>query len=287
MRAPSSLVGHTLAGLLVLVPMMATAQWDAEDYKPQFSFHRQPTVSVFYGFGLPYQDGLQESLAPQGALDIRLGGSRIRWAQEDAQILKSHYEFVTLSTISPRLGKRPGPDEIRTDLWRFGGAFERGLGYGGDPRDGLAVILSNSGGMTWTDVQVRGDVADSADLALLTRYEGPLRFGTTTEAAVKVRVTQILMIEGTFERSLIFPRHLFAKWVGSSLIELVAQGLLDGFVGKVLESTPSAAPIAAFLLKNGLSYGFYELRRSQMNWPFSSEAPYALDTFKVGMTLVF
>jgi len=287
MHTPSSFVGLSLAGLLLGVPMMASAQWDAEDYTPQFSFHRQPTMSVFYGFGSPYQDGLHESLARQGALDIRLGGSRIRWAKEDAQILKSHYEFVTLSTISPRLGKRPGPDEIGTDLWRFGFAFERGLGYGSDTREGVAVLLTNSGGLTWTDVKVRSDVADSSDLAMLERYEGALRFGTTTEAAVKVRVTQILMLEGTFERSLIFPRTLFAKWVGSSLIELVAQGLLDGFVGKVLESTPSAAPIAAFVLKNGLAYGFYELRRSQMNWPFSSEAPYALDTFKVGMTLVF
>jgi len=287
MRTATAFIRRALAGICLLAPTMAVAQWDAEDYKPQFSYSRQPTLSLFYGFGSASHDGLTQSLASPGALEVRVGGTRTRWGNADAEILKSHYEFVTVSTISPRLGQTPEAGEISTDLWRFGIGFERGLGYGGDTRDGLAVILTNSGGLNWTDFQIRGGVSASGDQELLGRYEGALRFGNTTEAGVKLRFNRILVLEGGFERSIIFPRHLFTKWVGSSLIELALQGLLDGFVGKVLHSTPEAAPVAAFVLKNGLSYGFYELRKSKMNWPFSSDAPYLMDTFKVGVTFVF
>jgi hypothetical protein len=287
MRPTLSVTRHALAGFLLLAPAMASAQWDVEDYKPQFSFSRQPTASLFYGFSSASHDGLHQSLASSGALEIRVGGTRTRWGNEEAEILKNSYEFATLSTMSPRLGSAPGPEEISMDLWKFGFAFERGLGYGSDTREGLAVILTNSGGLNWTDVQIRGGVTDSADQNLLSRYEGSLRFGNSTEAGIKVRLSRMLILEGAFERSLIFPRHLFTKWAGSALIELAAQGLLDGFVGKVLHSTPEAAPVVAFLLKNGLSYGFYELRKTKMNWPFPSEAPYVTDTFKLGVTFVF
>ena len=83
--------------LVILAPSMALAQWDAEDYKPQFSFSRQPTVSLFYGLGCASHDGLTQSLADHGALEIRLGGTRTRWGNTDAEILKSQYEFVTLA----------------------------------------------------------------------------------------------------------------------------------------------------------------------------------------------
>ena len=287
MRTAVALMLRALVGILLLAPAAALGQWDPEDYKPQFSYSRQPSLSLFYGFGSASHDGLTQPLADPGALELRLGGTRMRWGNAESQILKSHYEFVTVSTISPRLGTTPAAGEVATDLWKFGFAFERGLGYGADPREGFAVILTNSGGLNWSDVQLRQDNADSVSRALLGRYEGALRFGNSTEAGLKVRLHRMVVLDAAFERSLIYPRHLFAKWAGSALIELAAQGLLDGFIGKVLDSTPEAAPVAAFLLKNGLSYGFYELRKSKMNWPFSSEAPYLMDTFKVGVTLIF
>ena len=95
------------------------------------------------------------------------------------------------------------------------------------------------------------------------------------------------MFDAGYERSIVFQRHLFWKWAGSAIIEAAAQGLLDGFISEVFESTPAAGPIVNFLLKNALAYGIYELRQDKMNWPFSSEAPIAYDQFKFGVTFVF
>ncbi|HAW08262.1 MAG TPA: hypothetical protein DCW42_03700 [Bacteroidetes bacterium] len=63
--------------------------------------------------------------------------------------------------------------------------------------------------------------------------------------------------------------------------------MVDSFVKRVRGYSPWATPIVNFVLKNGLSYGLYELRRSKMNWPFNSASPYVFETFKVGMSYKF
>jgi hypothetical protein len=95
-----------------------------------------------------------------------------------------------------------------------------------------------------------------------------------------------MSIDASYERSIIFPRHLFWKWTGSVLIEAAGQWAVDGFVDRVLDSAPYAAPIVSFVLKNALSYGMYELRHDKMNWPFDTVSPLAYDQFKVGLTFV-
>jgi hypothetical protein len=54
-----------------------------------------------------------------------------------------------------------------------------------------------------------------------------------------------------------------------------------------VDVSPAAAPIVNFVLKNGLSYGMYQLRKEKMNYPFESEAPILNDTFKIGVTFIF
>jgi len=80
---------------------------------------------------------------------------------------------------------------------------------------------------------------------------------------------------------------LFWKWAGSAVIEEVANGLLDVFIKEIFRSSPAAGPIVNFLLKNGLSYGIYELRQEKMNWPFSSAPPLAFDSFRFGITFTW
>ena len=94
-------------------------------------------------------------------------------------------------------------------------------------------------------------------------------------------------MEAGFERSIVFERHLFWKWAGSSIIELIAHGLLDAFINKILDSSPAAGPIVSFLLKSALGWGIYELKQDKMNWPFTSEPPIAFDNIKFGVTFVF
>jgi hypothetical protein len=96
-----------------------------------------------------------------------------------------------------------------------------------------------------------------------------------------------LAIDASYERSIVYPRHLFWKWGMGMIIEGAGQGLVNLFVEKILDSSPLAAPIVNFLLKNALSYGIYELRQDKMNWPFETVAPLAFDQFKIGISIVF
>ena len=59
------------------------------------------------------------------------------------------------------------------------------------------------------------------------------------------------------------------------------------FINKIFKSSPAAGPVVNFLLKNALAYGIYELRQDEMNWPFPSAPPIALDNVKFGVTLTF
>ena len=119
------------------------------------------------------------------------------------------------------------------------------------------------------------------------RYNESFRFGTSNEAGIRIKPIENLILDAAYERSVVFERHLFWKWAGSAIIETAAQGLIDGFINEVFESSPAAGPIVNFLLKNGLAYGLYELRQEKMNWPFNSEAPLSYDQFKFGVTVVF
>ena len=94
-------------------------------------------------------------------------------------------------------------------------------------------------------------------------------------------------LNASYERSIVFRRHLFWKWLGSALIETAGQVAVDKFVDEIMDSTPCAGPIVSFVLKNALAYGAYELRMQKMNWPFKSEPPLSYDQFKVGINFVF
>ncbi|HSL88694.1 MAG TPA: hypothetical protein VK870_05295, partial [Ignavibacteriaceae bacterium] len=125
------------------------------------------------------------------------------------------------------------------------------------------------------------------DADIINLYDESFRFGTSGEGGLRIQFIDNIAIEAGYERAIVFQRHLFWKWAGSTVIEGTAQGLLDTFINEVFKSSPAAGPIVNFLLKNALAYGIYELRQEKMNWPFSSEAPLTFDQFKVGVTFVF
>jgi hypothetical protein len=114
-----------------------------------------------------------------------------------------------------------------------------------------------------------------------------LRFGTRNGAVVRFHILPLLAIDASYERSVVYRRHKFWEWLGGVIVQGSGDWLLDRFVDRILRSTPEAVPVVNFVLKNALSYGVYELRKKNGNWPFESEAPISNDTFMVGVTMVF
>lgn len=258
---------------------------------------KKPAISLQYGLAKMNRSDFYSEFVDPGLIEIKLGYIDDRPAWETDYIIKHNYRFLYLSNESNKLsGKNTNGLDIESDMWRFG--LGRSSGYGYLFGESAAIILYNTYTLNWSriDFTVPLLITDHTthqylpyykDYNLLNLYEGSFRFGTSSVGGIRIKIIDNVMLDAGYERSIVFQRHLFWKWAGSAVIEVAAQSLLDGFVNKIFESSPAAGPIVNFVLKNALSYGIYELRQDDMNWPFNTEAPIAYNQFEFGLTFVF
>lgn len=264
---------------------------DWEDWGFDFGFRKtRPAISLQYGLAKVDRNDLQSQFVDPNFFELKLGYTKDKNAWDTDYIINHSYKFLYLANESNKLsGKEAISTEIESDMWRFG--FGRLQGYGYKIGESSAIIPYYSYSMNWSRIDFQYSGVQTpvvvSDLEKLNLYDESFRFGTSNEGGVRIKVIDNLILDAGYERSIVFQRHLFWKWAGSAIIESAAQGLLDGFIHEIFESSPSAGPVVNFLLKNALAYGLYELRQEKMNWPFSSEAPIAYDQFKFGVTVVF
>jgi len=265
-------------------------EWDDwNDWNEDFEVSEtHPAISLQYGLANLNRNDLLSKFVDPNLLELKLGYIRDKKAWGTDYIIKHSYKFLYLSNESNKLsGKEAVGSEIESNMWRFG--FGRSSGYGYKLGENTAIIPYYTYTMNWSNINFNYSLASTPvnEQNILNLYDESFRFGTSSEGGVRIKVIDNLMLDAGYERSIVFQRHLFWKWAGSALIEAAAQGLLDGFINEVFESSPAAGPIVNFLLKNGLAYGLYELRKDKMNWPFKSEAPISYDQFKFGVTVIF
>lgn len=248
------------------------------------NFKGNPTISLSYGFSKLNLRGLPQNPSKPSLFEFKIGYSNENKTQEDENILKYRYRYMYLSNYSTDLSGNNSSQDIKNDMWRIG--FGRAFGYG-YKIGSSAIIPYHAYSLEWTRFRFTNLPADPVEQKLLDPFNKTFRFGTSMEGGIKFVVIPHFTIEGSYERSIIFPRHLFWKWLGSVIIEAGGQLALDNFIEEIMDSSPYAAPVMSFLLKNALSYGIYQLRQSKMNWPFNTVAPLAHDQFKAGITLSF
>ncbi len=265
--------------------------WDDVEFDVDMlgdEFRGAPTIYFSWGLGGMSHNDIGNRFSEPGSLELKLGKTYQKDYKEENDILKYRMNFLFLSNLSTDISSKN--DKVNTDTWRFGLGRATGYGY---KLNSAAIIPYNSNSFTWT----RLDASEPARLAegaptpsqdsIISRYDEAFRFGNTTEAGIKFQIIPNLSLEPSYERTVVYERHLFWKWGGSMLIEIVAQGLLDEFIEEVMDRSPYAGPVVNFVLKNALAYGMYELRKDKMNWPFPSAPGLMYDQFKIGMTFVF
>jgi hypothetical protein len=236
-------------------------------------FAGKPALSINYGLSKVSLEDFNESFAKPNLIDLKIG-----------YILDYNFKYFYVSNISADLANiSSGSTDLKTDLWRFGFGNASGYGY---KLGNAAIIPYYSYSLGWSKLRMEDTALTVNDKNQTDLYNETFRFSNSTEGGIRFQVIPNMSIDASYERSIIFPRHLFWKWTGSVLIEDAGQWAVDGFVDRVLDSAPYAAPIVSFVLKNALSYGMYELRHDKMNWPFDTVSPLAYDQFKVGLTFV-
>lgn len=273
--------------------------YDWENYEWfGWEFHGQPFIELNYGLGTTKHDKLLSKFTNGGMAEIKLGyATQESYYSENIIEFRDKYSFVSkfsadLKSSSVTIG------EMKSDLWRFGFAKRSGYGY---RINSLSILPYHGSGFTWSKLDMIDypakiyllttppmNIEDArSDTDILNRFHDSFRFGTLSEGGIRIEVVSFASVDFGYEATVIFPRHLFWKHIGSFIIEESASGVLNHFIDEVADSSPYAAPVVNFLLKNGLSYAFYSLRKANMNWPFSTEAPLTYETFKIGVTFTF
>jgi hypothetical protein len=260
--------------------------WD-DDFDLGFS-KSSPAITLNYGLAQVDRKNMNKNFVKPNLLELKLGYIKEKSAFGKDDLVSYNYRNVFVANESNKLsGKETNGTEIESDMWRLG--FERIRGYGYKLGESSSIILFNGYTLNWSRVDFKYplNLTGDPEIETLNLYDENFRFGTSGVGGVGVKVIDNLMLNASYERSIIFQRHLFWKWAGSAIIESAAQGLLDKFVDEIFESSPYAGPIVSFVLKNALTYGVYELRKDKMNWPFKSESPLTYDQFKFGLTFIF
>lgn len=261
--------------------------WEEKIDFIRVGIHGHPTISLLYGLSQMYQKDAQRNYADPNLLELKIGYTKERPNHEDESLINYKYNYLQLSYFSTELANAPSNPDVQSKMWRLG--FGKAMAYGYDFGNSTFIPYYSSG-LMWSRVEMLPDkVLTFAPLppSGLEDFDQTIRYGTTAEGGFRFNFANHYTLEAGYERSIIFKRHLFAKWAMSAILESIAQSAVDKFVDEVLYASPKAAPIVNFVLKNALAYGYYELCRSKMNWPFNTIPPLTFNQFKFGVTIVF
>ena len=263
-----------------------------------FIYTSRPMIEINYGLGSPQHEKVIGEFADIGSWDIKLGKSEQKNFNNVLVDLTERYMFAGYLS-STQQDYSSNENKILTDSYRFGFGSRDGVGYGGSF---LSVIPYVSHDFVWTklneyDTQSHQDSITfnsveyiDNDAQVLDDYYGTFRFGDKASYGVKVELIGSFQANAYYETSVVYRRHLFWYWSGSFIVSQVGYNMLTYFTDDLIDSSPVLGPIFNFALKAGYQYGYYLLRKENMNWPFNSsgeEAPLTFETFNIGVSFVF
>ncbi len=199
--------------------------------------------------------------------------------------VKSSFDYIRFSHYNPSFGKAIDSNLSYLQGWQFG--FGDYKGYGWSVVNGFDIVLSHGKNYNWHILTFEGQPAGYEFTNKLERFHDKFKFGTSFEAGVNIKLFNSLGINATYEQNQVLPAHQFWYWSASEIIEAIAKGFTNSFIQEITQRNSIAGPIINFVIKNGISYGMYELRKTKMNWPLSNEAPLAFEKFKIGISYSF
>jgi len=256
-------------------------------WEDNYFYKGSPSIELSYGQSDISLKNSEIYFTPIGTLNLKLGWHHeIKTSNKNIIKYRSNFTSGNYSTSNIKISNATSSAPVTLS---FGIGSADGYGYKLWKKSSL--VLYNSSAITWTrydkginiyTFEFTGPQYDKSD-----DFNKSLRFGSSAEGGIIMPLSSMLNLQASYERTIVFPRHMVWKHLGSAMLEAGAQSLIDEFVNAIYKSSPFAAPIVSFILKNGLSYGLYELRREKMNWPFESAEPLLFDTYKVGLKFTF
>ncbi len=227
-----------------------------------------------------------DGVMPENTLtEIKLGYSQVQKYERTVWEMDERFVFGSYSSDKKMANIDIAPGDFNALVRRFGFGNRLGYGYRLGP---VTLMPYNQNGLVWTDIRTTRPVDMSEkDNSILDRYEGVYRFGMHAEGGIKLQLFESFSVVGSYEVAVIYPRHIFWEWLGSYIIMSAGVGAVSVFAEDILDSSPVLGPVFYFLLKNGISYAFYQGVKEKMNWPFTSETPITSENMKLGISFSF
>ncbi len=245
---------------------------------------RKPLLDLSYGLSTPRQRLFQGDLDKVGEMEVRLGYAKAKPQVENIVDLSDKFLFFNYAS-SDLFGRSSDPAKVKSEIIRFGIGGRGGYAY--DWKSTYLYPYTQTS-LLWTKFNTGRPVGLSAnDVAILDRYEGSFRFGTSAEAGVAFGLGELFAVRAGYEVTAVYPRHVFWPWVGSYGLAMIGMGAISHFGENIVEASPTLGPIVYTLLRAGVAYGYYLVVRDNQYWPFGSETPMTTDGFRFGLTLTF
>ncbi len=254
----------------------------------------RPMIEVNYGLGKLSHKGFADGrFADIGSIELKLGYSEIDTHYEDYLIeLDSRYIFGSRISDVLRSDYTPEDFQYTSELYRFGFGKREGYGYKFGP---VSLIPYTQGALTWSKFNsLKRNQALPAGFTELNsvqpvadRYGNAFRFGSLAEAGVMLQAANMIGFNVSYEGSVMYPRLLVWKWMGSVILEHAGYAAIGEFVEEIMDRVPAAGPVMNVLLRGGFQYAFFQLRKDKMNWPFDTESPLTYEQVKFSVTLTF
>lgn len=253
-----------------------------------YMINEKPFIELDMGFSNPFyhENVFKEKFAKIGMLDLKLGFEHLKTLSGHGLVQKSKSNYFFLQNYNNNLPfSEQKYDELNLEAWRAGLSFRKAYIY--DLGSGTKLQLYNTDGFGWTLLRFPVNAKTTLDQASIDLFGKDLRFGNQTEGGLKFSITDNIGINAGFERALVYPRFMFWYWAGGEIVYYSGEECINMFVKSIEKSSPEFAPIVYFLLQNAWSYGYYELRKDRMNWPFETVPPFMFETFKLGLSFRF
>lgn len=261
-----------------------------KQYVRDFWYQSRTMIELSYGFGKPNYSGFNNNFAEIGNLELKIGRSELDKFSKQNILLNELYLFFGHMSSEVSIQENNSND-VTTSFYKFGFGRTEGFGYG---ESEFSFIPYVSQSLSWTKLnnfsdflKPEDDETPSDDYNTLNRYWKTYRFGDRATYGLKMDVMSSFEIFANYETSVIYPRHLFAKWAGSYLLMQIGYNTLSYYTGKLVDDNPTIGPIVNFLIRSGYLYGYYALRKTDMNWPFATETPLRYEIFNFGISLMF
>lgn len=272
--------------ILILISASVSFSQNSGSYdEHKFMRYYRPAIEFSYGNSVIKLDGLNPEISDAGMFELKLGFTKLKPSNYSEDLLKFENRFVFLGNADKETSVNQNNEAINSTMWRFGFGSKESYGL----KTGfMSVIPYNSNSFEWSkfDYDTLSSVS-GINYGTLNDFNGTFRFGKSAEAGIIFQLTKGFSIAPMYEISDIYPRHVFFKQSVSTLIEFTGFYLLESFTRLIIRNSPAAGVFVNFILKSAYEYGFYQLTKVNMDWPFTNAAPLRYNTFKVGMNFTF